>query len=414
MGHEAPSNPRPRFLPDLPMRLLLVIPSIVSYDFLRELCRDLTADGTEVHLACAPDAIWGKTQVVERDGVQRHTIKFARGMNPLHHLRAARELNRLVEALQPDLVQVHFSAAIFTTALARTRRWPATIGTFHGVCFSAMRGWKAALLRVMETWAAQRLDAVWVLTDDDRENLQAAAPRAVVRRLPGLGLGCDLEQFAPPNTLEREALRTKFGLGPEQVAFVFVGRFVDFKGFAITTGAFLRLAATNANVRLLLAGARDGLHPTGLTVQEEEQLKNCPQIVDLGFRTDVRNCLAAADVMVFPSRREGMSVCLMEALATGLPAITADSRGCREIVRDGIDGRVIREPTVENFVAAMKAAADDGAQRRRWSEGAIADRARFDRRGFVAEQKRIYQDCVVARRGTGAFPNESVPTVIHH
>ena len=376
------------------MRLLLVIPSIVSYDFLRELCRDLVADGTEVHLACAPESIWGKTHTDGQDGVKRHDIKFARGMNPVHHLRAARELNQLVETLRPDLVHVQFSAAIFTTALARTRRWPKTIGTFHGVCFPAMRGWKAVLLRVMETWAAQRLDGVWVLTDDDRESLQAAAPRATVRRLPGLGLGCDLDQFAPPNELERETLRTKFGLAPDQIVFAFVGRFVDFKGFAIATGAFLRLAATNPNLRLLLVGARDELHATGLTAAEEEQLKDCPQIVDLGFRTDVRDCLAVADVMVFPSRREGMSVCLMEALATGLPAITFDSRGCREVVRDGIDGRVLREPGVESFSKAMKSAAEDREQLHRWSARALADRERFDRKRYVAEQKRIYQTCV--------------------
>jgi glycosyltransferase involved in cell wall biosynthesis len=103
--------------------------------------------------------------------------------------------------------------------------------------------------------------------------------------------------------------------------------------------------------------------------------------------------------MVFPSRREGMSVCLMEALATGLPAITADTRGCREVVRDGIDGRVIREPTVDNFLAAMKHAAEDGGQRRKWSAQALAGRDRFDRRRFIAEQKKIYQDGVAARHG---------------
>lgn len=387
------------------MRLLLVIPSIVSYDFLRDLCRDLVAEGTEVHLACAPETMWGRGHMLEDDGVRRHDIRFARGMNPVHHLRAARELNRLVEAVQPDLVHVHFSATIFTTALAHTRRWPKTMGTFHGVCFPAMQGWKAALLRVMETWAAQRLDAVWVLTEDDRARLQAAARRAVVHTLPGLGLGCDLEQFAPVSAAEREARRAKFGFGAGEVVFAFVGRFVEFKGFAIAIGAFLRLAAVNPAARLMLIGARDGLHPTGLAPADEEALKRCPQIVDLGFRTDVASCLAAADVMVFPSRREGMSVCLMEALATGLPAITFDARGCREVVRDGIDGRVLREPGVESFFEAMKRAAEDGAQCRRWSAGALADRERFDRRRYLAEQKRIYQTWV-ADRPSGAAAAE--------
>ncbi len=395
---------------NMPMRLLLVVPSIVSYDFLRELCQDLVADGTEVHLACAAGSIWGQTRFIERDGVTRHDIEFARGMNPLHHLRAARALDRLVAALQPDLVHVHFSAAIFTTALARTRRWPKTIGTFHGMSFPALRGWKAAFLKVMETWAAQRLDAVWVLTDDDRERLQRAAPKTTVRRLPGFGLGCDLDRFTPPGAAEREALRAKFGFGPGEIVFVYVGRFVAFKGFALTTAAALRLAAINPAVRLLLVGVRDDLHPTGLSAAEEEALQRCPQIVDLGFRTDVRDCLAAADVMVFPSQREGLSVCLMEALATGLPAITADSRGCREVVRDGVDGRVIREPDVERIFEAMKDAADHAEQRRQWSVQAIADRARFDRRHFISAQKAIYENTAAPRlRGENAASREPQP-----
>jgi glycosyltransferase involved in cell wall biosynthesis len=378
------------------VRLLLIIPSIVSYDFLRELCLDLVANGMEVHLACAPKSIWGKSHSVDRDGVQRHDLRFARGMNPRAHLRAARELNQLVQRIEPDLVHVHFSAAIFTTALAHTSRWPRTIGTFHGVCFPAMTGWKAALLRVMETWAAQRLDAVWVLTDDDRERLQAAAPRARVNRLPGFGLGCDLDQYAPAPAAEREAARVKLGFGSDEVVFVFVGRFVDFKGFAIATGAFLKLAALNPNVRLMLVGARDGLHPTGLTSAQEDALRNSPQIRDLGFRTDVPACLAAADVMIFPSRREGMSVCLMEALASGLPVITSDARGCRDVVRDGLDGLVIREPNEERFFAAMQRAAADPALRRAWSEAAVAGRERFDRQRFIDVQTKIYRGEVPA------------------
>ena len=88
-------------------------------------------------------------------------------MNPAAHLRAARALNRLVKTLRPDIMHPHFSAAIFTAAPARTSRWAVTRATFHGVSFLAMRGWKARLLRAMETWAARRSIPLG-LNDDDR------------------------------------------------------------------------------------------------------------------------------------------------------------------------------------------------------------------------------------------------------
>ena len=373
------------------MRLLLIVPKLISYrGFLRELCLSLVADGAEVHVACSCEKMWGHGGGLPDDGIQLHAVEFPRGMNPATHLQAARELRQLVAEIGPDIVHAHFSAAIFTTALARTESWPLTYATFHGVSFLASRGWKAAALARAEKWAARQFDAVWVLTDDDRAGLRAAVPKAVVHRWPGYGLGCDLKRFAPPAPASRKAIRTGHGIDDNEVVFAFLGRFTEFKGFALVVRAFLQMRHTHGRSRLLLIGIRDRLHPTGLTEEEEKALAACAGVIDLGFRTDVETCLPAADVMVFPSQREGMPVCLMEALALGIPAITSDTRGCREVVRDHVDGLVVREPTVESLRAAMELAANDQSLRREWSAAAIAGRERFNREHFVAAQKLVY------------------------
>ncbi len=372
--------------------LLIVVPRLVSYlSFLRELCSALMAGGVEVHVACSPAPLGDEKVAAATEDVQLHHIEFPRGMNPAEHLRAARALNQLVELLRPNIVHAHFSAAIFTTALARTSRWPVAEATFHGVSFLAMHGWKAALLRKTETWAARRFHTAWVLNDDDRAGLQTAAPRATVRKLPGFGVGCDLEKFVPVSAAERATIRTQFGIARDHVAFAFIGRFVHFKGFASVASAFLSLSEANPNARLLLIGARDRLHRTGLSVEEERALKGSPQIIDIGFRNDVERCLPAADVLVFPSRREGMPVCAMEALAVGVPVITCDARGCREVVRDGIDGLVLPDARVPSLRAAMQSVLDDEDLRQRWSAAAVAGRDRFSRERFIAEQTRIYE-----------------------
>ena len=374
------------------MRLLLVIPKLVSYrSFLRELCLSLVWDGVEVHIACSSERLWGTTALPEDNGVQMHVIDFPRGMNPLTHLRAARELKRVVEEIRPDVVHAHFSAAIFTTALARTARWPKTFATFHGVAFLACDSWKAALLRRAEVWAARRFDSVWVLTDDDQRGLQAAAPRAVVRRLPGFGVGCDLQRFALPSASAREQIRRGLGIEGDEIVFAFLGRYAEFKGFALVVRAFLQLAETRPKSRLLLIGVRDRLHPTGLTDEEDKALAASSRVIDLGYRQDVESCLPAADVMVFPSRREGMPVCLMEALALGIPAITANTRGCREVVRHRVDGLVLRKTNVDCLRAAMQLAIDDETLRRHWSACARGNRERFDREHFIAAQKETYE-----------------------
>lgn len=374
------------------MRLLLTIPRVVSYrSFLRELCLSLVADGAEVHLACSPEKLWLEDGSPEEDGVTLHAINFPRGMNPPRHWLAARQLNRLVEALRPDLVHAHFSASIFTAALAHGRHWPKTFATFHGVASLAMDGWKSALLRAAETWAAQQYDAVWVLTQDDQVKLRDSAPGAIVHALPGFGVGCDLEKFTPVSPAHKASIRATLGFTPEHLVFAFVGRYVAFKGFADTVRAFLELAAAHPHARLLLIGGGDRLHASGLTEHETAAWRTCSQILDLGYRRDVPRCLAAADVMVFPSRREGVPVSLMEALALGVPAITCDTRGCREVVRDAVDGLVLPECEVAPLHDAMRRLLESPALRESMSARALEGRDRFDRAHFVRAQKEIYR-----------------------
>ena len=374
------------------MRLLLAIPNIVSYRaFLGTLAAQLLADGDEVHIACSSSEQFGADAAApELPGLHFHRVEFPRGMNPLHHLLAARALRGLVRTLRPDLVHAHFSAAIFTTALARSRDWPVTLATFHGISFPLRGGLGGAIIRAAETFSARRFDEVCVLTEDDAAALRAAAPGVRAVTLSSCGLGCDLARFAPVAAAEKAARRAELGIAPEDCVFVFVGRFVAFKGFDVAVRAFLRLAAGRPNVRLLLVGARDPIHPTGLSEAEEQALRACPQIVDAGFQKDVQRPLAAADAMVFPSTREGMPVCLMEALAMGIPAITRDARGCREVVRDGRDGFVLRACAAAEVGAAMQRLADEPKLRAQLAAGALAGRARFSREHFVAAQKSIY------------------------
>lgn len=383
------------------MRLLLVMPNVISYEaFLGALGAELRVRGVEVHLACSVAKFEdshantaGEGDPGQREGLTLHPIEFARGMNPLAHRRAARRLAALVEQLQPDVIQAHFDAAIFTTALARTARWPATIGLFHGLSFPILSGWRKILIRAATAWAVRQFDGVWVLNSENRDLLRVAAPRAAVHRFQSAGVGCDIARFVAPGRAEREAVRAALGFAPAHCVFAYVGRLVEAKGFALTVRAFLALAQTDPQARLLVVGGGDPLHPTGLTREEEAAMRASAQIVAVGYCPDVEHYLRAADVTVLPSFREGMPVGLMEALAMGVPVLTRDVCGCRDVVRDDVDGLVLKDCTVENLAAAMQRLAGAPELRQRLSSRALADRDRFDRANFVREQCAIYAAC---------------------
>jgi glycosyltransferase involved in cell wall biosynthesis len=81
---------------------------------------------------------------------------------------------------------------------------------------------------------------------------------------------------------------------------------------------------------------------------------------------------------------------VMEALAMGVPVITANTRGCREVVRHGVDGLVLQDCSPDALAPAMRRLAEDVAQHRSLALAALAGRNRFTRTQFVAEQIATY------------------------
>lgn len=77
------------------------------------------------------------------------------------------------------------------------------------------------------------------------------------------------------------------------------------------------------------------------------------QIHLLGYRNDVTEIYQMADIFVFPSKREGLSVALMEAMASGLPAICGNIRGNRDLIKDGKGGILVQSDSVEEYGNAI-------------------------------------------------------------
>jgi len=377
------------------MRILLIVPTIFSYNiFLKELSQAMLAKGIEVHCACSPNTLWTTSSEQTNGGIRIHPIPLPRGLNLLSHYKSSRQLNDLIKSIKPDLVHAHFSSAIFSAALAHQKTWPVTIGTFQGMSFPLLSGLKGQLLKLAETQSAKWLDGTWVLSDDDLLALKQTVPAAKVHKQVSYGFGCDLAQFDPKLLTDemRNALLRKLDLNSENYIFAFVGRLVGFKGFDLTVRAFLKVAKRKPNARLLVIGARDEMHPTNLTPEEEEAFQNSPQILKLGWQKEVWQYLGIAHTCVFPSSREGMPVSLMEALAMGVPVITSNSRGCRDVVRNQLDGIVLKDCTVPTLVDAMSLMMDNPSLHKKFSTNAFIDRDRFSRQHYVAEQISIYEN----------------------
>ena len=369
--------------------ILLVTPSLAALPFLSPLTLALHRAKVNVHLASSSR---GFAQVDVSPHLEFHDLDMQRGANVINHFKAAKELNSIVRQIKPDLVDTHYSAAMFTSAIARRSHWPPSIATVQGLRFPHSQGLAKIIDTCAELGAALRMDQVSILTPCDLSAAKRHGGRTF-RLQESLGFGCNLERFNPKSFTEQHnsELRKKLGLNSDAVVCIYVGRYVKFKGFDIALRAFKEARETNKKLHLILCGTLDPVHDSGVTGAELEDIKADPHITDLGWISNIESYLSISDICIFPSEREGVPVSLMEALSMGVPVITADSRGCRDVVTDHVDGYVLPSRESMAYAAKLVELAENKSKLNLFSESAFNNRSKFDSKHFALESMAQYR-----------------------
>lgn len=148
---------------------------------------------------------------------------------------------------------------------------------------------------------------------------------------------------------------------------LWVGRLDPVKGLHLLIEAF-RTVAQGSAARLLLAG-EGPLRPTLERQINDASLHGRVRL--LGARRDVPALLAVADLFVFPSRTEGLPNALLEAMSVGVPVVTTDVPGCRDLIEHGQTGLLVPYGDAHALARAIHRQLTDRASARR-----MADRAR--------------------------------------
>ena len=132
--------------------------------------------------------------------------------------------------------------------------------------------------------------------------------------------------------------------------------------------------------RVVLAGAPDPYNPDAIPLEQLEAWRDAGLADYLGWRDDVPALMAAAHVVCLPSwYREGAPVCLMEAAACGRPTVTANTPGCRDVVRAGETGLLVPPRDAAAVADALERLAVDSGLRR-----ALGDSARSHAKAELA------------------------------
>ncbi|MCX5369820.1 glycosyltransferase [Streptomyces sp. NBC_00015] len=278
-----------------------------------DLTRAQLADGLHVTVACPAGRLAGELRSLGAD--VRH---WAASRSPGPSLPGeVRRLVRLLAEVRPDLVHAHSAKAGLAGRLAVRGRIP-TVFQPHAWSFEAVGGTTAALALKWERFGARWADRLVCVSEAERTTGLRARIGGQVSVIPN---GIDPERFHPASVdTVRASLLPE--LDPAAPLVVCVGRLCRQKGQDVLLTAWTDIARKVPGARLVLVG--DG--PDG-----ERLRPRAPEsVLFAGSVADAVPWYQAADLVVLPSRWEGMALAPLEALACGRPVVVTDVDGARE------------------------------------------------------------------------------------
>jgi glycosyltransferase involved in cell wall biosynthesis len=223
-----------------------------------------------------------------------------------------------------------------------------------------------AAVRLLDSWTARHLTdhfhAITTAVKDAAVETMGIRPE----RITVIERGRDPARLGEPGVERRRRARAALGLADDAPVVIAVGRQEFQKGHRFLLEAVPALAAAHPGVTVLVAGRRGHMSP------ELERLAALPDVAPhvrlLGFRNDLPEVLAAADVFAFPSLFEGLGGSVIEAMALGLPVVGSDLPALREILEPGRNAELVPAAQPAELAAALAAVLSDRARADRMSE----------------------------------------------
>lgn len=360
------------------------------YNFRRSLAQALREAGHEVLLVSPPGPYGALLQDLGFRWVAAPMQR--RSLNPLRELALVLWLRRLIRSDQVDLVHSFtIKCAVYGSLAARSAgRMSVTAVAGMGYVFTSndllarcLRPVVRSLLKLGLGGERNRL----ILQNPDDVALFARAglvDAKRVRLIPGSGVNC--ERFSPALLVGQPD--PALGL-----RVLLPARLLWDKGLAEFVEAARLLRAEGRKVQCLLAGDPDPGNPAAVPEDTVRGWAEAGLVHWLGHVDDMPALLGSVHVVALPSYREGLPKGLIEAGACGLPLITTDVPGCREVVSDGVDGLLVPARNARALADAIARLQDEPALRQRLGQAARAKAlAQFDERLVIQRTVAVYQE----------------------
>lgn len=330
-------------------------------------------------------------EVGAREGVRTVPIRMERRISPIQDLKSLFALVRLMRKEKPWMVHtMNPKAGLLGMLAAWICRVPVRFHLFTGLVFPTSTGLKRKLLMATDKLTCACATFINPEGEGVKRDLERFGITHKELHIVGNGNinGIDMSYFDRTDEVMKkaESIREK-----GSVTFCFVGRIVGDKGMNELARAFSQLEKEFPACRLLLVGDFEEKLDPVLPETKRMFLENS-RITFAGWQHDIRPYLAASDVFVFPSYREGFPNVVIQAGAMGLPSIVTNINGSSEIIRDGVNGVIIPSRNEQALLEAMRFMLTDEVARAKMAASARGlVESRYERKYLWRELKKTYK-----------------------
>lgn len=392
------------------MRLAHLTTADISLRFLlRDQLRAFRDAGFDVIAMSAPGP-W--IADLQRDGVRHVSVPaLERRWAPLADFRAFAALAAALRRSRPVIVHTHTpKARILGRVAARLAGVPIVVNTFHGLYGVEGSPLRRRLFLWLERFGARWSDFEFCQSREDLNTLHQAGVVSPARSA-FLGNGVNLASF-DPDRVDGRAVREELGISPGAVVVGMVGRLVWEKGYREFFALAEALKREDPSLVVLVVGPHEPGKRDAVPQDTIDDLSRRGVVRFLGMRTDMPAILAALDVFVLPSYREGFPRAAVEAAAMRLPLVLTDIRGCREVAAEGLNGYLVPTRDVDALVDRVRRLVRDAGLRARFGQESRGQAVRdFDERRVITTTLDAYRRLLMEKMGVALTPHQESAAV---
>ena len=310
--------------------------------------------------------------LLAREGVEALKVPdLQRPVNPKRDFDAACQLYRVLCDFEPDILHTHTAKAGALGRLAtvlynltRGRRHPVRIvHTYHGHVFDGYFGKRStAVFLGLERWLARWTDRIIAISPRIADEISKSYAIGRSDQVCSIRLGFDLAPFVRIDDNMRHASRERLVIPDGTLVVTTVGRLTEIKKHDLFLEMAQRVCSSRQDVLFFIVGdgeLRDELESIVSALGLESAVRF------LGWRQDLATIYAASDLFVLTSRNEGTPVALIEAMASGVPGISTDVGGVRDVITSPSVGSVVPFGDAEALAGSVLSLLAAGTAERR-------------------------------------------------